>query len=497
MALVPSVREGSDDPPFDRTSERHDLQLITGSDGGARDDIFALLQPYFKVKDQDDTYAYIRKKYPEYLDASMAFLSTCRSDKDTEELGAALESDSCPGFPCTDGDTRDLLRWLHTFEPTYRFSLIDFDRSLIRHMAETLSTACSEGASVVARSMLRHNRGGSALWPQDVSQLLPHGLEKSLRGFAQRSKETVDIRFQDTLLLWAGIISVCGPTIATPPWEFFPELPLHAGTLVIKQIRERQTTLGAPVDHGVERRWASTFLVLVEFCGGIEDLCRWKPAFVEQFARTAFQTTHEGSHSVRFAGMLFACDIIVKNLPLFLEGTTIFRHEHIDFFHTMFVRFGAIFYRYRSPIDTISCHPDIMENYALLNTSQGDPLIGAWACFADFVEVQYCCAPDCSETCATLQQPFRRCGGCGVPRYCSRECQRRAWKHAASPHRQFCASLRVLMEKTGMTRRGRAMTQDDCMTFLDNCKADEAFAHMAQDCSPHMVQMLKKPGGDS
>ncbi|KAI0726272.1 Zn-dependent exopeptidase [Fomitopsis betulina] len=31
MALVPSVREGSDDPPFDHTSERQDLQLVTGS----------------------------------------------------------------------------------------------------------------------------------------------------------------------------------------------------------------------------------------------------------------------------------------------------------------------------------------------------------------------------------------------------------------------------------------------------------------------------------
>ncbi|KAH9917958.1 Zn-dependent exopeptidase [Fomitopsis serialis] len=31
MALVPSVREGSDDPPFDLASERRDLQLVTGS----------------------------------------------------------------------------------------------------------------------------------------------------------------------------------------------------------------------------------------------------------------------------------------------------------------------------------------------------------------------------------------------------------------------------------------------------------------------------------
>ncbi|KZT64245.1 Zn-dependent exopeptidase [Daedalea quercina L-15889] len=31
MALVPSVREGSDDAPFDGTSERRDLQLVTGS----------------------------------------------------------------------------------------------------------------------------------------------------------------------------------------------------------------------------------------------------------------------------------------------------------------------------------------------------------------------------------------------------------------------------------------------------------------------------------
>ena len=70
------------------------LHLLDGSD---KDDICSLLQPYFKVKDQEDTYKYVRKKYPGYLNASVAFISMYHSDKDKEDLRAGLEPGRCPG----------------------------------------------------------------------------------------------------------------------------------------------------------------------------------------------------------------------------------------------------------------------------------------------------------------------------------------------------------------------------------------------------------------
>ena len=79
---------------------------------------------------------------------------------------------------------------LHVFEPTHRFSLADLDHAINRHLASVLSVACAGGSPAVARSMLRHNRGGNTLWPDDPSQLLPHGTEESLRGITQRSEET-------------------------------------------------------------------------------------------------------------------------------------------------------------------------------------------------------------------------------------------------------------------------------------------------------------------
>lgn len=250
-------------------------------------------------------------------------------------------------------------------------------------------------------------------------------------------------------------------------------------------------TLGAPVNQGIERRWASMFCVLQEFCVGLEDLNWWKPAYVEQLVCIAVPDKCSGS--LHFIGILFACNMIVKNLPLFAEGTTIFSDDHIKNLDTKFIHFGAVLYLHRATMDTISCHLDILYHHSLLRSSHGNPLLRAWTCFADLAEVQCCCAPDCSETCASLQQPFRRCGGCGVLQYCSHECQRRAWKHAPSPHRQFCAPLRTIMEKTW----GHAMIKDDCVAFLGICNADEALAHMVQESRPYMIQMLKKTGKDS
>ncbi|KAH9923274.1 uncharacterized protein B0H18DRAFT_861542, partial [Fomitopsis serialis] len=68
-------------------------------------------------------------------------------------------------------------------------------------------------------------------------------------------------------------------------------------------------------------------------------------------------------------------------------------------------------------------------------------------------QLRHCCAPECKETFATAGRPFPRCAGCGILCYCSRECQKSAWKHAKAPHKEVCPKLRVLHERTNLPQK--------------------------------------------
>ncbi|EIN10213.1 hypothetical protein PUNSTDRAFT_132310 [Punctularia strigosozonata HHB-11173 SS5] len=46
-----------------------------------------------------------------------------------------------------------------------------------------------------------------------------------------------------------------------------------------------------------------------------------------------------------------------------------------------------------------------------------------------------CFGPQCEETETTAMRKFYLCGGCEHMTYCSKECQRRAWKHEREPHK--------------------------------------------------------------
>jgi hypothetical protein len=56
---------------------------------------------------------------------------------------------------------------------------------------------------------------------------------------------------------------------------------------------------------------------------------------------------------------------------------------------------------------------------------------------------QRCASPGCFATYANSENHFRTCGGCKIL-YCSRQCQRHAWRHPTSAHRTVCSSMRRL-----------------------------------------------------
>jgi hypothetical protein len=56
---------------------------------------------------------------------------------------------------------------------------------------------------------------------------------------------------------------------------------------------------------------------------------------------------------------------------------------------------------------------------------------------------QRCYGPGCIATYADRSKTFKRCSGCCVATYCSRKCQKAAWRHPTAAHREVCGLYRA------------------------------------------------------
>jgi hypothetical protein len=72
----------------------------------------------------------------------------------------------------------------------------------------------------------------------------------------------------------------------------------------------------------------------------------------------------------------------------------------------------------------------------------GDPMLRLLRALYRLALGRKCKAPGCAAV--IFEGRLRYCAGCLRVSYCSRACQRRAWTHELAPHRQVCASIRML-----------------------------------------------------
>jgi hypothetical protein len=66
-----------------------------------------------------------------------------------------------------------------------------------------------------------------------------------------------------------------------------------------------------------------------------------------------------------------------------------------------------------------------------------------------------CTAPECTLTQVSEGRKFKLCVGCRVNCYCSRQCQRRAWRHPLAPHQEICAHLKTSYNIICMHQRSK------------------------------------------
>ncbi|TFY56390.1 hypothetical protein EVJ58_g7677 [Rhodofomes roseus] len=456
-------------------------------DGQSEVTRFALLERYNMPNYED--YEYIRRTYSEYLSACAAFLSLPLSAQDEEELNASLRTCTC--FRRDERNPGELLLWLHTFETAHEFALDDFIQALIRHLAGILNNAVKTKtvpgvAALRGLKRYRKKYAANPPWPVDKSQLIPHGIEQSMKGYAEAFRWCPLDRFHDGLLLVDKLLAICGRSVIAHLLQFLPEFPIRITGLSNALCQECEATRGTTVDFGVERSWMCTLVIIVDFCRTLLTLGETTSTDISLFVRVA--APYKGTN--RSIGLLFVCDTILNHLPLIRESTTLFTEFYFNEFAMTFARFGAIFYSYNSPEDTTVYHDAILLLHEELADDYEDSSKAAWEGFVWISAIRRCCAPECPETFVTAQRTFARCAGCGVPRYCSRECQKLAWKHAVFPHKDVCTKLRVLKERTNLPK-DRVLTQNEHMPFIDACNADDELAALAQECGRHLRNMMK------
>ncbi|KAH9918019.1 uncharacterized protein B0H18DRAFT_1123290 [Fomitopsis serialis] len=141
----------------------------------------ALYRPYLVPQNKD--YEDIRRIYSEGLNASVAFLTLPRSNKETDDLDAFLSSCLCSFSPAKNATEARLLLWLHAFEAARRLILRDLTEAFIRHLGGVLNHAVESrtvGGTTAMGGLSKHRNkhAGKPLWPTDPSQLIPYGLQQ-------------------------------------------------------------------------------------------------------------------------------------------------------------------------------------------------------------------------------------------------------------------------------------------------------------------------------
>ncbi|KAH9835657.1 uncharacterized protein C8Q71DRAFT_89855 [Rhodofomes roseus] len=461
---------------------------------GRRDyELFALDLPFFPP--QFEGYESLRKTHHAYLTACVTFLSTLRSKEELEELAASISVCACPA-PSAKGAARTLVARLHRFKPARQFTFRDFVEALVRHLGGILNHAVETKtiSGAAASGGLKRNAKKHAecrLWPVGASQLVPSGLEQSMQGYVASFRLCRDSRFQDTLLVVMEFLSLFGGPVLRHILQFEPDWALRISALVCYVLKERNETLGRPVRMDMETGWLHTITLILMFCSKINEEGERNPRDVAHFVTWNMSGEKNGSTILVNCGLLLVCTVIRQEIQSFRNGTILFTNEIIERFSIQSACFAARLYCYRPQDDGLEYHPDILRMRAKTDAFLADPLRTAFEGFCWAARLRHCCAPECNETFATAGRPFSRCAGCGVLRYCSRECQKSAWRNTRTPHKDVCPKLRVVRERTKLPREPRVPDHfRDLPPFIDACNADEGLRVLANDCGIHMYYLM-------
>jgi hypothetical protein len=290
-------------------------------------------------------------------------------------------------------------------------------------------------------------------WPRHVRQLLPYGAEDSIRGlFAWFRLETdmvVRLRLYDSL---QALLQTCSTAI-------IPALVRSRifARVLLEGLQSDNTTWHR--NHGHQKHIRRDIIQSIAATGLILRCIQ-----TEGFG---MNTSHLSDHFP--SELILWCDKTIALLDRFKSVDAAFP-SHLedilgDSLYDCRLRFVTL------AGNTLRDHPQLRSEplmcFREIESAAQDGASKSWKVWARLKRVvlilrryQRCAAPFCHSTFTGNATRFRYCGGCRRIPYCSRRCQKFAWRYTGAPHRNVCQPLRSVYLHWNLSLKSRIDLED-------------------------------------
>jgi hypothetical protein len=358
------------------------------------------------------------RRYRDVLCCSMRFLCSFRSAEQFRVLKQTLERGPCR---CARGP--DVLHNL--ISPSHHRNLIVPGAVRIPHLLSTmismLNSALSDQDWLIMKKLYKATR--RRLWPASVNDLLPHGsasFHNLLRWLPQVKVDTSQQAPYNLL--------VCNIFEAMPSYlrAGFMKGPVMVDWLHQAIIRWKME----PVDVQAEElspaiMFTGPFFHAARYLSE-DEIFLWLSGSPRHSIQDMFTALDRALGMLIHYPSYAASDEHVR----MLRGSYTIIHDYLVLSNRSDLRFTPSMY-------TLS---GIQE---FLRMRRIDPVarLGRTAFGSNWN--QRCYGPGCIATYVDRTKTFKGCSGCRTAIYCSRKCQKAAWRHPKAAHREVCGLYRA------------------------------------------------------
>lgn len=275
-------------------------------------------------------------------------------------------------------------------------------------------------------------------WPNSFVSLLPHGPKDTLRGLLAWFRTDLEWRSRTSVTFALDVLILYHPSLIIPHLVVAPEFTY----CVI------QRTVG--LDQGLlgESQTSPDAAMMIR---NVTDHMRMLLRLLDDFMMFASALHRRLYHEYNPSNLLLAyqmmsvvCVYLMAKVPLRMGGGEIARpmNEAVARLGGLLLDdFPDVKHEETSEMTIDSYREQMMQHRHTLDYVKWERLYRLLR-YLDCT--RRCDAPQCPmlATCILASPHYKRCTGCIRAMYCSRRCQKSAWKDSPSHHRAVCSTLR-------------------------------------------------------
>jgi hypothetical protein len=257
-------------------------------------------------------------------------------------------------------------------------------------------------------------------WPYNTAQLLPHGPYETISGYMDWLAGNDITSVGRVMLMFIAVVE-------------------HAWPIVVPVIIKNRLLIQPFVDATTlwSNKWAQYTMGDLRVFNSVEsqrlaDMLRQLISIMRMVSAECSDVTASSHYlRTRYKDVLESCHKIVSittqiDQQLQTDVSKICNHVALD-----------------------ACRAINEVLTFIIPSLNPDPRQLPWRIFLDSMQHTYlrqqCAAPDCRRTTEQLGRPFRFCAGCLWVPYCSRACQKKAWRRTDGlQHRDICKHIRLI-----------------------------------------------------